>query len=267
MTVLNEFKLWVPPVAESFPDGLPQWEILGTDAQYVQFPLRPGTSITCFSGAMAYMSSGVKLAVKLAGFKKTFGRLAGGGSLFQLTYTNEGNENGYIAMTPDYPGILIPVTSTTCADGKIVALRDSFLCSTMENGVETDISAGFNPAQSVGAFCCGGFDFITQTITPNGQTAFLMAMGTVVTKTLASGESILIDGEALLGFESSVQLDIKWVGNAMAACCGGEGLFHTHLTGPGQIWLQSMGIDKMRRLFPPRVVETSNGESGDGGGE
>ena len=177
----------------------------------------------------------------------------------------EGNQDGYIAMTPDYPGILVPVTSNTCADGKIIALRDSFLCSTLTANVETDISAGFNPAQSVGAFCCGGFDFITQTITPNGQTAFLMGMGTVITKTLAPGESILIDGEALLGFESSVQLDIKWVGNALAACCGGEGLFNTHLTGPGKIWLQSMGIDKMRRLFPPRVVETSSGENGDQG--
>lgn len=54
----------------------------------------------CFSGAMAYMSDGMKMDVKLAGFGKTFGRLAGGGSLFQLTYTNESGADGYIAMSP-----------------------------------------------------------------------------------------------------------------------------------------------------------------------
>jgi len=75
-------------------------QILGTDAQIVQFPLRPLRQIMCFSGAMAYMSDGMKMDVKLAGLGKTFGRLAGGGSLFQITYTNETGADGYIAMTP-----------------------------------------------------------------------------------------------------------------------------------------------------------------------
>lgn len=97
---LAGFQLWIPPKADVYDDGLPVYEILGTDAQIVQFPLRPQRSITCFSGAMAYMSDGVKMDVKLAGLKKTFGRLAGGGSLFQLTYTNtNSNQDGYIAVS------------------------------------------------------------------------------------------------------------------------------------------------------------------------
>lgn len=61
----------------------------------------------CFSGAMCYMSSGMTMEAKLAGVSKTFGRLVGGGSLFQLTFTNQSpNEIGYIAMTPDYPGVI-----------------------------------------------------------------------------------------------------------------------------------------------------------------
>jgi len=54
----------------------------------------------CFSGAMAYMSDGMTMDVKLAGLMKTFGRLAGGGSLFQITYTNNLGRDGFIAMTP-----------------------------------------------------------------------------------------------------------------------------------------------------------------------
>lgn len=267
-TMLVGFELWIPPKSTVFEDGMPVYEIIGTDAQIVQFPLRAGRSVTCFSGAMAYMSEHVALSVKLAGFKKTFGRLAGGGSLFQLTYTNESvTEDGYIAMTPDYPGVIVPINMST--SGKIIALRDSFLCSTIDvSGVETDISAGFNPAQSVGGFCCSGVDFIVQTV-ENGEWAFLMAMGTVVTRTLAPGERILVDTDSVLCFESSVAVDIQWVGNVAAVCCGGEGLFNTTLTGPGKIWLQSFGIDKMRKLFPPKVAQTGGGDgsSGDGVGQ
>lgn len=53
---------------------------------------------------MCYMSDGMEMSVQLAGFRRTFGRLAGGGSLFQVTYSNNSPNDGYIAMTPDYPG-------------------------------------------------------------------------------------------------------------------------------------------------------------------
>jgi len=136
----------------------------------------------CFSGAMAYMSDGMTMDVQLAGFGKTFGRLAGGGSLFQVTYTNQSSKDGFIAMTPDYPGVIVPINMHACPSGKIVAVRDSFLCATYGlNEMTTDVSAGFNPANSVGGMCCSGVDFIVQTVS-NGEWAFLMAMGTVLQK-------------------------------------------------------------------------------------
>lgn len=117
----------------------------------------------CFSGAMAYMSDGMKMSVQLAGLGKTFGRLAGGGSLFQITYTNESPTDGYVAMTPDYPGVIVPINMQACPSGRIVAMRDSFLCATVGlGGYMTDVGAGFNPANSVGGFCCSGVDFIVQ---------------------------------------------------------------------------------------------------------
>lgn len=32
--------------------------------------------------------------------------------------------------------------------------------------------------------------------------------------------------------------------------------------GPGEIWIQSMSIDKMRRLFPPKVQQSGGGGGG-----
>jgi uncharacterized protein (AIM24 family) len=101
----------------------------------------------------------------------------------------------------------------------------------------------------------------------DGEFAFLMAMGTVVKKSLRPGESILVDGDSVLAFESSVTVDVRTVGNIAAICCGGEGIFNTELSGPGTIYLQSMSIDKMRRLFPPHVASSGGDGGGDDGGD
>ena len=71
---------------------------------------------------------------------------------------------------------------------------------------------------------------IVQTV-ENGEWAFLMAMGTVIKKTLGEGEQILVDGNSILCFESSVTVDVRTVGGIAAMCCGGEGIFNTELTG------------------------------------
>jgi uncharacterized protein (AIM24 family) len=180
--MLEGWELWIPPRPSLYKDGLPIYEIQGTDAQIVQFPVRPGRKVMCFSGAMCYMSDGMKMDVKLGGLGKTFGRLAGGGSLFQITYSNESNQDGYVACTPDYPGVIVPIHMEACPAGRIIAMRDSFLCATYGLGDQTaEVGAGFNPAQSVAGFCCGGVDFIVQTVS-SGEWVFLMAMGTVVQK-------------------------------------------------------------------------------------
>jgi uncharacterized protein (AIM24 family) len=182
LPILAGYEQWVPPQPPKYKDHLPIYEIIGTDAQIVQFPVRPGRAIMCFSGAMAYMSEGITTSVKLAGLGKTFGRLAGGGSLFEVTYTNESDKTGFVACTPDYPGVIVPINMKDCPSGQIIALRDSFLCATYGLGdATTDVGAGFNPANSVAGFCCSGVDFIVQTLS-NGEWAFLMAMGTVVQK-------------------------------------------------------------------------------------
>jgi uncharacterized protein (AIM24 family) len=69
---------------------------------------------------------------------------------------------------------------------------------------------------------------------------------------------ILVDSDSVLCFESSVAIDVQTVGGFLTCCCSGQGLFNTTMTGPGKIWLQSMSIDKMRKLFPPNVVQQGN---------
>jgi hypothetical protein len=78
--------------------------------------------------------------------------------------------------------------------------------------------------------------------------AYIGAMGVHVTKTLAPGEKILIDGDALIAWESTVDFQIRRTGTCCTSCCSGEGFFNTELTGPGTVFLQSFSHGKFKRF-------------------
>lgn len=44
-------------------------------------------------------------------------------------------------------------------------------------------------------------------------------------QTLVAGESILVDTQSILCFESSVTVEVRVVGSGAACCCAGEGEF------------------------------------------
>ena len=98
---------------------------------------------------------------------------------------------------------------------------------------------------------------------PPSGVAFLSAAGTVVSRQLQAGEAIQVDSDVIVGFEQSVQFDVKKTGDIVTVCCGGEGCFNTVLTGPGHVYLQSISVDK---LMSQLVTITKESEPQDGGG-
>lgn len=52
--LLEGWEQWLPPKPAAYKDGMPIYEVQGTDAQIVQFPVRPGRAIMCFSGYVPY---------------------------------------------------------------------------------------------------------------------------------------------------------------------------------------------------------------------
>ena len=209
------------------------------------------------------MSHTIKVSTSFGGFQKTLGRVAGGGSLMNVTYTNDSDEeHGYISMTPDYPGVIFPIDMKACPSGQIVCMRDSYLCSMIGmDGSKTDVGVGFNPSSTMIGRCCAGMDLVAQVLS-GGDTAFLMGMGTIISKYLSEGETLLVDTDSILCFEKSVDISVQYTGGLFAICCSGQGLFNTSLTGPGKIWLQSLSIDKMRTLFQPKIITPENIEKG-----
>ena len=89
--------------------------------------------------------------------------------------------------------------------------------------------------------------------------AFLNAGGTILEKELQQGEKIVLDSHALVAFTEGCTMDIQRVGSATAMCCGGQGLFNTTVTGPGKVWVQSMGLGKMKEALKREALRQNPG--------
>ena len=92
--------------------------------------------------------------------------------------------------------------------------------------------------------------------------AFLSAGGTILEKELAQGEKIVLDTHALVAMTEGCHMDIQRVGSTFAMCCGGQGLFNTTVEGPGKVWVQSMGLGKMKEALKRQALSQNPGYTG-----
>ena len=202
-------------------------------------------------------SAFIKLEIKLnpssGGIGKMFGRLFSGESIFLNEYTPEFG-NGMIAFASSFPGSIIPYQITP-GNGIIVQKR-GFLA--MEKGLE--LSIYFQKRLGRGLF--GGEGFIMQRISGNGI-AFLEIDGYCKEYTLAHGESIIVDTGYLAAMTETCTMDIQTVKGVKNMFFGGEGIFHTRITGPGKVYIQSMPISHMAEVLQPYIEIRSGSDSGE----
>ncbi|MBR2013694.1 MAG: AIM24 family protein, partial [Clostridia bacterium] len=94
-------------------------------------------------------------------------------------------------------------------------------------------------------------------------TVFLEIDGHCKEYTLAAGETIIVDTGYLAAMTESCSMDIQTVKGAKNIFFGGEGLFHTRITGPGKVYLQSMPLYQTAQALIPYLPHSSS--DGDGG--
>ena len=207
-------------------------------------------------GAMSWMSPNMKMETNAGGgIGKVFGRLFSGESIFMNEYTPEGG-GGMIAFASSFPGSIIPYQITE-GNGIIVQKR-GFLA--MEKGL--DLSVYFQKSLGRGFF--GGEGFIMQKISGNGI-VFLEIDGHCKEYTLNAGESIILDTGYLAAMSETCTMDIQRVKGVKNMFFGGEGIFHTRVTGPGKVYIQSMPLPQMAAAIDPYITHPSN-DSGNGSG-
>ena len=233
-----------------------RYEIEGGHLPVVICYPQAGQTLCTESGAMSWMSPNMKMDTNTGGgLKKMLGRMFSGESLFVNEYTAMGGP-GMIAFASSFPGSIIPY-QVTPGNGIVVQKR-GFLA--MEKGLE--LSVYFQKRLGRGLF--GGEGFIMQRITGNGM-VFLEIDGHCKEYDLAAGESIIVDTGYLAAMSESCTMDVEMVQGAKNIFLGGEGLFHTRVTGPGKVYIQSMPvINTAQRLTPYLHIE--DGDNNRGGG-
>ncbi len=208
-----------------------KYEIKGGNFPVVTCTLSSGEQMITEKGSMVWMSANIDMETQGGGLGKMFSKAFSGESMFQNIYTARGE--GMITFGSSFPGQIIPLQVSPGRE--MILQKSAFLAS--ETGV--NLSIFFNKKLGVGLF--GGEGFIMQKISGQGI-AFVEIDGELVEYDLKPGEALVVDTGNVAGFESTVSMDIRQVPGLKNKLLGGEGLFNTHLTGPGKVWLQTMPI-------------------------
>ena len=217
-----------------------KYNIQGEPMPVVICHLEAGESMITERGSMVWMSANMRMETKAGGLGKALGRMFGGESLFQNTYTAEGGP-GMIAFASSFPGAIRAVEITP--NMPVIAQKSAFLAATP--GV--DLSIHFQ--KKVGAGFFGGEGFIMQKLSGHGM---------AVEYTLAPGQQIIVDTGNLAMVDATCQIDIQTVRGAKNVLFGGEGLFNTVVTGPGRVVLQTMALPAFASALIPYLPAKSD---------
>lgn len=206
--------------------------------------MAPGDRLKAEAGAMVAMSPGIELQAKASG-KGILGTLAaavGGEALFGSLFT--AGDAGELLLAPSVPGDIVPLK---LRNQTIFAQGGSYLAGsdTLELSTQGSLRA-----------MIGGEGLFLSRISGTGD-LFLTAYGSVIEKTLASGESYIVDCGHIVAFESSVTYQLKAAAKGLfSTLASGEGLVGVY-QGPGKIWIQTRNLRALAGLLAPLMQRHS----------
>jgi uncharacterized protein (TIGR00266 family) len=216
------------------------------DFAIIDCQLADGESIVAESGAMASMSSNIKMKTEarggvLAAAKR---KLLGGESIFQNTYTAQGGP-GRVMLAPGAPG---DVLAFDLEAGRSLMIQSSaYVAATPE--VQLDTKWG-----GAKGFFSGVGMFLLKATGPG--TVFVASYGAIYPKR-CDGEFI-VDTDHIVAFQDSVQYRISKVGGIKSLFLGGEGLV-ARFSGQGMIYSQTRSPSSLAAfLHPYRPVKNKN---------
>jgi uncharacterized protein (TIGR00266 family) len=237
-----------------------QYRIEGSDLQYVEMTLAPGESAVGEPGSMMYADEGVDIETHMgdgtdaglgerlaSGFKRSIT----GESFFTSVFSNRTSRPLRVSFAAPSPGKIMAVDLATMG-GELICQKGAFLGGTQ--GVKLGLA--FKKRLRAGMF--GGEGFIMQKLTGRG-TVFIHASGTLAALELRAGEELKVDTGCLAALQTSVNYDVKYVGNLKTSVLGGEGLFLASVKGPGTVWLQSLPLPRLRAMLGGVGTQTSSG--------
>lgn len=187
--------------------------------------LDQGEAIRAESGAMVGMSPTVQIDSKMqGGLGKALGRLLGGESLFQTTFTAT-HGPGEVLLAPAGPG---DIFNTEPGYGLVVT-NGCFLAG--------DTTLNFETVASFKGFFSGEGLFMMK-VSGAGQ-MLLSSFGAIHAIQLQAGQPYVVDTGHIVAFTAGMGYELrKAAGGILNTLKSGEGIV-VNLTGPGVVYLQT----------------------------
>jgi len=242
-----------------------QAEIKGTTMPVLEITLQNGEQVISTHGGLSWMTQNIQMSQRTGtggpggggGLMQGLKRVMGGGGLFLTHYEAVGGA-GMVTFAAKMPGHIRPID---VAPGQAFFVhRHGWLCGT------PGITPSVGLQQSFRGGMWGGDGFVLQKLEGQGQ-AWIELSGETVHYTLAPGQTLLVHPGHVGLFEGSVQFTMTRVPGITNMIFGGDGFYLVALTGPGQVWLQSMPISVLAHALRPYLAsEQQAAEAGAVGG-
>ena len=226
-----------------------RYEIQGGSFPVAICNLEPNETMITEGGGMSWMSPNMQMqTTSNGGIGKMLGRMVTKESLFQNKYTAMGGP-GMIAFASSLPGEIMALN--IAPGSEYVAQKASFLAST--EGVQ--LSTFFQKKLGAGFF--GGEGFIMQKLSGQGV-AFVEIDGSAIKYQLAPGQQMIVDTGHVVLMSATCSMDVQTVKGVKNMMFGGEGLFNTVVTGPGEVILQTMPVPKLAGAIQPYLATSGS---------
>jgi uncharacterized protein (TIGR00266 family) len=207
--------------------------------------LAPNEDVKVEPGAMVSYSDGVTVETKAqGGLMGGLKRMVAGESFFQNTYHAPGN-GGELTLAQALPGDTIVLE---IAGSEFMLQSGAYMASEM--GVNVDAKWG----GAKGFFGSGSLVLLKV----SGQGKLLAGCyGAIEERVLQAGQKYTIDTGHIVGFDGSVQFNVKRVGGWKSTLLSGEGLV-VELTGPGRVLMQTRSEEALIGWILPQLPRDSN---------
>jgi uncharacterized protein (TIGR00266 family) len=231
-------------------------EIKGTTMPVLEVTLQPGEQLVSTHGELSWMSGNMQMSQTTGGgLMQGLKRVMGGGGIFLTRYEAAGGA-GMVAFAAKLPGHIVPIDIVP--GQSYLVHRHGWLCGT------PGITPSIGLQQSFRSGLWGGDGFVLQRLEGEGR-AWIELSGELVHYTLSPGQSLLVHPGHVGMFEASVQFSITQVPGITNKIFGQDGFYLVALTGPGQVWLQSMPLPNLAHALAPYLPQQTSQDAAGGG--
>jgi uncharacterized protein (TIGR00266 family) len=239
-------------------------EIKGTTMPVLEVTLQQGEQLVSTHGELSWMTPNIQMSQHMSGGGAPQGhghlmqglkRVLGGGGLFLTRYEAVAG-TGMVTFAAKLPGHIMP-TDITPGQALFVH-RHGWLCGT------SGITPSIGLQQTFRGGLWGGDGFILQKLEGQGR-AWIELSGELVHYTLAPGQTLMVHPGHVGMFEGSVQFSMTQVPGIANVAFGGDGYFLVALTGPGQVWLQSMPLPVLAHALAPYLGRQADPQAAEAG--